>query len=300
MSEESPEYGSHSGSRLAPCAGSVSAGAAASGDAPGLLGLARDRDSSPLTPYYQDAYCTIYHADCREVMPSLSHSFVVITDPPYGISHSSGHVSSATTAPWMEQEIRGDSDTQLRDEVLAGRTEWACFGSIKMPSPCGTRATVVWDKGPASGMGDLSFPFKLSWELIYFKGGGWTGSRDEGVIKNRWIVTRASMGRQHPNEKPVALMAYLISKHVDPVIIDPFMGSGTTLVAAKALNRRAIGIEIEERYCEIAARRLQQEVLNFTPREAGQAGEQGLLVPAELDNHDSAHPEASQRQNHVI
>jgi hypothetical protein len=214
-----------------------------------------------MRPYYQDDWVTIYHGDCREILPYLPSAPVVITDPPYGISYASKRTCESTSATWMNQEIQGDSATELRDEILSGRTEWACFGSIKTPAPEGTRATVVWDKGPASGMGDLNFPFKLSWELIYLKGEGWHGSRDEGVIKDKWIVTWASMGRQHPNEKPVELMTYLISKHVAPIILDPFMGSGTTLRAAKDLGRKAVGIEIEERYCEIAARRMEQEVL---------------------------------------
>ena len=71
------------------------------------------------------------------------------------------------------------------------------------------------------------------------------------------------MGRVHPNEKPVSLMRYLLTKHDGEIILDPFMGSGTTLRAAKDLGRRAIGIEIEERYAEIAAKRLAQEVLPF-------------------------------------
>jgi hypothetical protein len=119
----------------------------------------------------------------------------------------------------------------------------------------------VWDKGPASGMGDLSIPWKLSWELIFVCGDGFHGARDEGILRGHSVVTWASLGRKHPNEKPVTLLRALIAKCPEGVILDPFMGGGSTLVAAKDLGRRAIGIEIEERYCEIAARRCSQEVL---------------------------------------
>jgi len=198
------------------------------------------------------------------VLPLLPKVDLVLTDPPYGIAHASNRVCETTTAKWMNSEIAGDDTTESRDTILAAFTEWACFGSPDAPAPAGSRDVLIWDKGPASGMGDLTWPFKRSWELIFLSGTRWRGSRDEGVIKNKTVVTRASMGRTHPNEKPVSLMKYLAAKHPGETILDPFAGSGTTLVAAKQLGRKAIGIEIEERYCEIAANRLRQEVLQFT------------------------------------
>lgn len=215
-----------------------------------------------IKPYYQDDYATIYHGDCGEIMPFIEVGAAVF-DPPYGYNYSSNHVGKSTTAPWMNTSIAGDSDTALRDFVIAwaGDRPWACFGSWKMPRPTGTRGVLIWDKGPASGMGDLNFPWKGSYEEIYIGGNGWSGRRDEGVIKGRWVASRASMGRTHPNQKPVSLISHLIEKLPDTVILDPFLGSGPTLEAAKLLGRKSIGIEIEERYCEIAARRLAQEVL---------------------------------------
>jgi DNA modification methylase len=213
-----------------------------------------------MSPYYQDEFATIYHGDCRSILPSLGRFDLCLTDPPYGIAHSSNYVAPTTTAIWMNSEIANDSTTSVRDEVISMFDEWACFGSHKTEPPKCTRGMIVWDKGPASGMGDLSFPWKVSYEFIYIAGIGWSGSRDEGVIKGKHIVTRASMGRSHPNEKPVSLISYLISKHTCETIIDPFMGSGTTLVAAKQLGRKSVGIELEERYCEIAANRLAHTV----------------------------------------
>lgn len=215
-----------------------------------------------IAPYYSDSLVTIYHGDCRDVLPSLSFD-VLVTDPPYGIRHASNYACASTTATWMNTEIRGDADSSLRDEALRWSGEWACFGTIKVAAPPGVRGVLVWDKGPASGMGDLSFPWKLSWELVFIAGNGWTGRRDEGVLKGFEVVTRASMGRLHPNEKPVSLLHHLIGKHTGRTVCDPFMGTGSAPIAAKDLGRRAIGIEIEERYCEIAAERCRQEVLDF-------------------------------------
>ena len=130
-----------------------------------------------------------------------------------------------------------------------------------MPKPAGVRGVLVWDKGPASGMGDLSFPWKGSWEEIYVGGKGWAGRRDEGVLKGHWVVTRASMGRTHPNEKPVSLMRDLMKKLPHGcTVLDPFMGSGTTGVACKNLNRNFIGIELDPEYFKIAEKRINENL----------------------------------------
>jgi site-specific DNA-methyltransferase (adenine-specific) len=112
-------------------------------------------------------------------------------------------------------------------------------------------------------MGDLSIPWKPNWELVFVLGDGFEGPRTTGVLSGDTVVTWATKGRCHPNLKPVGLMRRLLEKCPPGTILDPFMGSGTTLRAAKDLGRRAIGIEIEEKYCEIAVRRLAQGVLPF-------------------------------------
>jgi site-specific DNA-methyltransferase (adenine-specific) len=109
-------------------------------------------------------------------------------------------------------------------------------------------------------MGDLSFPWKPDFEEIYVNGNGFIGHRGSSVL---CFNSRIDSGRHHPTEKPLELMTELISKTIG-TILDPFMGSGTTLRATKDLNRKAIGIEIEEKYCEIAAKRMEQEVFKFT------------------------------------
>lgn len=122
---------------------------------------------------------------------------------------------------------------------------------------------LVWDKG-GTGMGDTCFPWGRGYELIYIFGGGWSGKRESPVL--RVLHSSAAASRVgHPTPKPVSLMETLIAKAPPGVIADPFAGSGSTLVAAKALGRRAIGVELSEHYCETAANRLSQDVLDLGP-----------------------------------
>ena len=210
-----------------------------------------------MKPYYEHGGVTIYHGDALALLPEIDAD-VLVTDPPYGIAHESGR-----EGPFQHSQIANDETTATRDAALSlwGQRAALVFGTWKRAAPAGAHTALVWDKGPASGMGDLSIPWKGSWELIFVCGEGFIGSRDEGVLRGHSVVTWASKGRKHPNEKPVSLLRYLIAKCPPGAVLDPFCGSGSALVAAKDLGRRAIGIEIEERYCEIAARRLAQEVL---------------------------------------
>ncbi len=212
-----------------------------------------------MTPYYQDDAVTIYHGDCREWMPDAD---VLVTDPPYGIAYSSGQVGR-----FRDTTIANDDSTEARDEILAQwRGPAAVFGSWKQSKPIGTCAVLTWDKGEGVGMGDLALPWRPNTEEIYIIGSGWRGHRGSSVLRDTSVVSWTGNGRGprrlHPNEKPIPLLRQIIAKAPDhPVVVDPFMGSGTTLRAAKDLGRKAVGIEIEERYCEIAARRCAQEVL---------------------------------------
>ena len=206
--------------------------------------------------------CRLILADCLDVLPSLKVD-AVITDPPYGYNYESNHTCSTTTAAWMNKPIMGDSDTSLRDMVLAwcDNRPSACFGSWRMPKPEKTKGVLIWDKGPASGMGDLSFPWKGSWEEIYICGKGWSGDRDEGVLKGHTVVTRASMGRVHPNEKPVSLLSHLVQKLPQSfVILDPFMGSGTTGIACIRTGRKFVGIERDPTHFATACERIEREL----------------------------------------
>jgi DNA modification methylase len=208
-----------------------------------------------VTPYYSDAYVTLYHGDCREVLPVEAD--VLVTDPPYGVEYSTSRGGKFTGS-----RITSDDSICARNQVL----DWwwprpaVVFGSWKRETPQGTKAVLVWDKGDHVGMGDLSFPWKPNHELIYVWGHGFSGHRGTGVL--RFNAPSPNFQEQlHQTEKPLDLMIELVGKCPAGIILDPFAGSGTTLRAAKDLGRRAIGIEIEERYCEIAARRMAQEVL---------------------------------------
>ena len=213
-----------------------------------------------MKPYYEHAGITIYHGDCREVLPHLTNVDLVLTDPPYGIAHKSSHGAS-----WENTQIQNDEDTLIRDWLVQKRPAdcMAVFGTWKVAPPDGVKGCLVWDKGSSFGMGDLSFPWKGSWELCWIFGNGWKGKRDEGVLRGHFCPPSEKMGRRHPHQKPESLIATIALKGPSGKILDPFAGSGTTLVASKQLNRKAIGIEIEERYCEIAAKRLEQEVMDF-------------------------------------
>ena len=226
--------------------------------------------SAPATPepYYDDGQVTIYHGDCREILPALSGTQfgALVTDPPYGDNYRSG-------APRLDgnaRSIANDDDTTVRDEILEwwvrpyaalrGTRPALVFGKWRITRPAATRGVLVWDKGGALGMGDLALPWKFDHEEIYVIGGGFVGSRDCGSVVR--VPPVQSVGRSHPHEKPVALMQRLLVKVPGPVI-DPCMGVGSTLVAAKTLGMKAVGIELSERYCEAAAKRLSQGTLDL-------------------------------------
>jgi DNA modification methylase len=206
------------------------------------------------TPYYADEHVTLYHGDCIELADAWTGADVLVTDPPYGMSHVSG---------WQRRPIAGDETTDARDRALAawGSGPALIFGRWSETRPPGIRARLVWDKGEWPGMGDLKLPWGPSDEEIYVLGGGWVGRREGTVVRANRLSGSASV--DHPTPKPIALMERLIEKCPPGTIADPFAGSGSTLLAARNLDRRAIGVELEERYCEVIAKRLSQGVLDF-------------------------------------
>jgi len=208
-------------------------------------------------PYFQDESCTIYHGDCREVLPSLKAD-AVIADPPYGIDFEyASHDDDP--AKWF----------QLMDDVVP--LVRACAPFVVMPSCAIKRLgwwyqnhapdwVIAWHKGSPGHAAVIGFN---DWEPLLCWG------RPHHPMHDHFQTRCGFDDSGHPCAKPVAWSAWLIQRAV-PVagaVLDPFMGSGTTLRAAKDLGRKAIGIEIEERYCEIAAKRLSQKVLDFTGSE---------------------------------
>lgn len=217
-----------------------------------------------MTPYYQDDHVTLYHGDCLEVTEWLEAD-VLVTDPPYGVAYSGFGGRGYRDDASKHHPIAGDTDTLVRDDALAawGGRPALVFGTWRAPRPARTRQVLVWDKsynGP--GMGALGLPWGLSHEEVYVLGGGFTGKREGSVIQAMPYNSQSADRPDHPTPKPIRLLATLLVKTVG-TIADPFAGSGSTLVAAKNLGRKAIGVELEERYCEIAARRLSQDVLDF-------------------------------------
>lgn len=203
--------------------------------------------------------CRLILGDCLQVLPQLTGYAAVLTDPPYGIGYTSGH---ATDDLWSEATIRNDQDTKVRDSAIAridASIPMLVFGSRKKEPPLGTKMVLVWDKGGALGMGDLSLPWKPSSEEIYVLGSGFVGKRDgSNVVYHPPVQSAAKNGRLHPNEKPVGLLAKLMRKLPDGCILDPFMGSGSCGEACIKAGRPFIGVEDDPVYFDIAVERLRQ------------------------------------------
>jgi DNA modification methylase len=209
-----------------------------------------------IKPYYEENGITIYHGDCREILPSLPKVDLVLTDPPYGIGagREKPHNGWADygVASWDLQR----PDRDLFQLLLASAEFHIIWGgnyfTDYLPP---TMQWLIWDKGQR----DFSLAdFEMAWS-----------SQQKASRIFEWSRAAALQdGKVHPTQKPKALIKWCLGLYADAqTILDPFMGSGTTLRAAKDLGRKAIGIEIEEKYCEIAARRLSQSVLDFGDHE---------------------------------
>jgi site-specific DNA-methyltransferase (adenine-specific) len=220
-------------------------------------------------PYYQDDLVTIYHGDALEVVPRLLRESmaadVVVTDPPYGIAWRRG-VNNARQSK-AHEGIQGDRDVSVRDGVLSlmpGRPA-IIFGSFYAPFPCEVRQVLVWHKPADAGLVGSVTGFRRDAEPIFLTGPWPVRFAEQSSILHILAGQSGTVtATGHPHTKPLALMVRLLEAAPPGTVLDPFAGSGSTLVAAKSLGRRAIGIEIEERYCEIAAQRCSQEVLGLS------------------------------------
>ena len=212
-------------------------------------------------PYYDDgAGITLFHADCREILPHLPPVDLVLTDPPYGIGEARKNFGSRSNlaradlyvpAAWDDEPPTAET---MRSVVAAGRLA-IVFGGNYFGFPAASK-WLVWDKDRTGDFADC----ELAWTNL---GGAvrrlrfrWNGMLQEHGGRHK-------EARFHPTQKPVPVMRWCIEQAGDGVetILDPFAGSGTALVAARDLGRKCIGVEIEERYAEIAANRLRQGVL---------------------------------------
>jgi len=227
-----------------------------------------------MTPYYEQDGITIYHGDCMDVLPSLDWtSAIVVSDPPYG------------TGGWRRMET-GQGDNPAASLVIEdwdeGATDW--LGLVKADAVLAfwpaARTRLLLEAADNAGLTKHRALYmqkldpkpqvqnRIKWSMEPV----WCLAREGFQLYGGTDVMAAStprLGRDrdatgHPYEKPIEVMIWLIAKTKHDLIIDPFMGSGTTLRAAKDMGRRAIGIELEEKYCEIAAKRLQQQVLDLT------------------------------------
>lgn len=232
-----------------------------------------------MKPYYADAQATLYHGDMLETpIPAVADAF--IADPPYsraGALHNGRRNNETdlfgsdqfwlhwfnTAAKRITDRTRIDGHgfifTDYRTVALVERAFLAA-GAGWHVSQC-----LVWDR-ESIGMGS---PFRASHELIAFVRGPefqWKGRRDMGnVIRCRWPYLAHE---NHEAEKPVPLLERLVeTTPAGALILDPFAGSGSTLIAARNLGRRALGVELEERYCRVAVRRLSQSVLGSVAKE---------------------------------
>ena len=246
--------------------------------------------------YYQDKWVTIYHGDCREILPQLDVKVdLVLTDPPYGLNYNNGDLAnmweSAFGGDISRQKARpiANDDEETANEqfqdmlklvkkyLLKGGACCCCCccggggpkplfakWTLWMDEIIGFKQAVVWDKG---GLG-MGIHFRRNYEFLLIAQNGspahrWNGGND---TPNVWqfpkIIPREY---EHPTAKPEALFAKAIALFSNPydLVIDPFLGHGTTCRVAKNMNRYSIGIEIEEKYCEIAARRCSQEVMEL-------------------------------------
>lgn len=211
----------------------------------------------------------LYHGSALDDPEKWTHATALITDPPYGINYRPIVVGGPTSSA-----IAGDKTAAVRDEALAAwdvtngtKKPVAVFGSWKAPRPPQTKQRLIWNKA-GSAMSHIVLPWRPVDEEIYVWGKGWTRSSKApaSIISTAENRSHETYRLGHPTPKPLDLMETLMGR-LEPVegghvIADPFAGSGSTLVAAAALGHRAVGVELDERYCEQIARRVEYYLAN--------------------------------------
>lgn len=207
---------------------------------------------------------TIIHGDCREVLPELGKFDLLLTDPPYGMNLNTdnsrfsggtrGNIAKRGNGigTGMGKPIVGDDIPFDPQFMLDSATSHVIWGWNHFSDKLPQGGCLVWIKRFDAAFGTFLSDAEIAWK-----------SNCRGVFCHRDLTNNAiSRERQHPTQKPLTLFRWCLGLYPKAsTILDPFMGSGTTLRAAKDLGRKCTGIELEERYCEIAANRLRQEVL---------------------------------------
>lgn len=235
-----------------------------------------------MTPYYQDDLVTIYNGDARDVLADLGDTGDVwLMDPPYSsggfqeAGRSSGSIGkmgaetkddrigydtlSTRGYTLLVRDVLRYSRSALEIGVFTDWRMWTTTADSLEYAGYMMRAMVVWAKGN-NGIGR---PWRNQHELIAY--GMRQPSRKDRIAKHGNVIECPRSGnRHHATEKPLELVRKVLDNMEGDLVVDPFMGSGTTLLAAKSLGRRAIGIEVDERYCEVAASRLSQDVLGLS------------------------------------
>ena len=219
-----------------------------------------------MKPYYEDELVTLYHGDCLDVTEWLAAD-VLVTDPPYGIAWTQKRgMYQLHKQTEIKNAVKGDTDTKARDWALEawGTKPAVVFGTWRMSRPEKTQHRLIWHK-KGQQPGPANMPFMSQDEEIYILGSGFVKSSPpmRSVIATSETRHHEVMRVGHPTPKPIGLMEVLIARCPPGTIADPFAGSGSTLIAARNLGRHAIGVELEERYCELIAKRLSQQAFDL-------------------------------------
>lgn len=218
------------------------------------------RGAGPV-PYYADESVVLYHGDCREILPSLGRFDLLCSDPPYGVAYKHGARRGGVRLGMDGRSIAGDDVPFDPSHLLGIADAMILWGGNHFASRLpDSRGWLVWLKRDPDGRDQSEV--EIAWTDLLTTARSfrqeWCGAYRSGREQTE--------GRLHVNQKPVALMQWCLGFAPNAqTVIDPYAGSGSTLVAAKELGRRAIGIELEEEHCETAAERLSQNVLALTP-----------------------------------
>lgn len=216
--------------------------------------------------YYDHNGITIYHGDCREILPELPKVDLVLTDPPYGISGGKGTINKKRGKAKYTTNLFDDTPEYVMSVVVPVIAFCQSISKRMILTPGNKmmfrypEPTYVGMFYQPSGCGVSAWGWINSQPIFYYGKDPRQGKTIDQTCK---VLTSSASNSEHPCAKPIREWKWLAKKgSLDgEIVLDPFMGSGTTLRAAKDLSRKAIGIEIEEQYCEIAAKQLSQEVM---------------------------------------